>query len=61
MVHRYGCPIYCRFCGAVLKKDYIGHYCTTSNCTNQYGVDGCNEEEIKERKEKTGSTVNPRA
>lgn len=26
------CPIYCRFCGARLKKDHIGHYCPTANC-----------------------------
>lgn len=50
MANKCGCPIYCRFCGAKLKKDNIGHYCPTSNCQNQYGVDGCTEEEIKERK-----------
>lgn len=31
----------CRFCGARLKKDGVGHYCPTRNCQNQYGVREC--------------------
>ena len=41
MKSKCGCPIYCRFCGAKLKKDYVGHYCGTSNCQCCYGVDKC--------------------
>lgn len=35
------CPIYCKFCGAKLGKDYIGHFCQTANCQWQFGVDDC--------------------
>jgi hypothetical protein len=35
------CPIYCRYCGAKLMKDHVGHYCPTPNCQNQYGADNC--------------------
>lgn len=35
------CPIYCRFCGAKLKRDIVGHYCPTDNCQEQYEVKGC--------------------
>ena len=34
--------IYCKYCGAKLKKDPCGRYCPTHNCTwsqNQRGVD----------------------
>lgn len=36
-----GCPIYCKYCGAKLKKDYVGHYCPTHNCDWQHGVRHC--------------------
>ena len=35
------CLIYCRFDGAKLKKDCVGHYCPTFNCKWHYGVDDC--------------------
>lgn len=38
------CPIYCRFCGARLRRDYVGHKCPTHNCQWQHGAgdgDGC--------------------
>jgi hypothetical protein len=30
--------IYCKYCGARLKKDYIGRYCPTENCQWQHGL-----------------------
>lgn len=35
------CPIYCRYCGARLRRDPIGHYCSTQNCQWQHGVNTC--------------------
>ena len=35
------CPLYCRYCGARLRRDAVGHYCPTRNCQWQYGVKGC--------------------
>jgi hypothetical protein len=37
MKNKCDCPIYCRFCGARLKKDHIGHYCPSKNCQWSYG------------------------
>jgi hypothetical protein len=31
----------CRFCGARLKQDSVGHYCPTKNCQYQHGVKEC--------------------
>lgn len=31
--------IYCRFCGAKLKRDAIGWKCPTVNCDWEHGVD----------------------
>lgn len=39
------CPIYCKYCGAKLKKDLIGHYCGTRNCNWEYGIDSCTDYE----------------
>lgn len=39
------CPIYCKYCGAKLKKDPVGHYCPTDNCPWRNGTDNCCEEE----------------
>ena len=36
-----GCPIYCRYCGAKLRRDHVGHYCPTKNCQWQFGVANC--------------------
>lgn len=30
--------IYCKFCGAKLKKDLIGLYCPTNNCSWRHGL-----------------------
>ena len=30
--------IYCKYCGAKLKKDYIGKYCGTRNCQWEFGI-----------------------
>ena len=30
--------IYCKYCGAKLRKDHVGQYCPTKNCQWQYGV-----------------------
>ena len=38
-----GCPIYCKYCGARLKRDPVGHYCPSKNCDWQFGVKGCNQ------------------
>ena len=35
------CPIHCRYCGAQLRRDHIGHYCPTQNCQWQFGVKDC--------------------
>jgi hypothetical protein len=35
------CPLYCKYCGAKLRRDSIGHYCPTKNCQWQHGVKGC--------------------
>jgi len=26
------CPIHCKYCGAQLRIDQVGHYCPTKNC-----------------------------
>lgn len=46
------CPIYCRFCGARLKRDPVGHLCPSRNCQWEHGVPGCmkdagNDKEIR--------------
>lgn len=43
----------CRYCGAVLKLDVVGHYCPTRNCQWQHGVAGCPHGEWKERDKPT--------
>jgi len=30
--------MYCRFCGARLKRDTVGKYCPTRNCQWQHGI-----------------------
>lgn len=30
--------VYCKYCGAKLKKDHIGKYCPTRNCQWEFGV-----------------------
>lgn len=35
------CPLYCKYCGARLRRDYIGHKCPTRNCQWEFGVVGC--------------------
>jgi len=41
------CPIYCRFCGVRLKKDHVGHYCPSENCSWSFGVDECTKKKLK--------------
>ena len=48
MKKKCNCPIYCRFCGAKLKKDTVGHYCPSKNCSWSLGVEGCPIEEPKD-------------
>lgn len=31
--------VYCKYCGAKLKRDAIGPYCPTENCQWQHGFD----------------------
>ena len=31
-------PIYCKFCGAKLRRDSVGLYCPTENCQWQHGL-----------------------
>jgi hypothetical protein len=31
--------IYCKYCGAKLKKDFIGKKCGTRNCKWEFGMD----------------------
>lgn len=35
------CPIYCRYCGAKRRRDFIGHKCPTHNCQWQHGYACC--------------------
>lgn len=35
------CPIHCKFCGAKLRRDVVGHYCPTKNCQWSYQGTGC--------------------
>ena len=42
------CPIYCRYCGAKLKRDATGHYCPTRNCQWQYGASTCTPQDAEE-------------
>lgn len=28
----------CKYCGAVMKEDSVGHYCPTPNCDWQHGI-----------------------
>ena len=30
--------IYCKYCGAKLKRDMVGLHCTTRNCQWEYGL-----------------------
>jgi hypothetical protein len=36
-----GCPLYCKYCGAKLRKDVVGHYCPSKNCQWSHGAKGC--------------------
>lgn len=31
-------PIYCKYCGAKLRKDQVGPYCPTKNCQWEHGL-----------------------
>jgi hypothetical protein len=35
------CPRRCKYCGARLHRDPMGHLCPTRNCQWQHGVPGC--------------------
>ena len=30
--------LYCKYCGAKLKRDIVGQFCPTKNCQWQYGL-----------------------
>lgn len=30
--------LHCRYCGARLRRDHIGQYCSTRNCQWQHGL-----------------------
>ena len=47
------CPVYCKYCGAKLKRDWIGHICPTKNCQWEHGADGCCQRE----QQKTGRSA----
>ena len=55
------CPIYCKFCGARLKKDNVGHYCPTDNCQWEYGVNNCVIEEEEDMEKYIGYCVRCKA
>jgi hypothetical protein len=38
---RCNCPLYCKYCGAKLRRDPVGHYCPTRNCQWQHGANNC--------------------
>lgn len=38
------CPARCPYCGAKLKRDWIGCICPTKGCKNEGGVKGCQTE-----------------
>ena len=38
---RCDCPIYCKYDGAKLRRDSVGHYCPTNNCMWRHGVATC--------------------
>ncbi len=42
--------IYCRYCGARLKKDHVGKYCPTKNCQWSYTGRGYDKEEDKDER-----------
>jgi hypothetical protein len=35
------CPVYCKYCGAKLRRDPVGHLCGTRNCQWRDGVPHC--------------------
>ena len=35
------CYVFCKYCGARLKRDAVGHYCPTHNCQWSQGVSNC--------------------
>jgi len=39
------CPLYCRYCGARLKRDHVSCYCPTANCQWYLGASTCQIEE----------------
>jgi hypothetical protein len=43
--------IYCKYCGATLKKDFIGKKCGTRNCQWEFGMD--EEKDETSRREKS--------
>lgn len=45
------CPLFCKYCGAKLRVDGVGHYCTTRNCDWQQGVDDCTSGGKREKRE----------
>lgn len=36
-----GCPTHCKYDGARLRRDAVGHYCPTRNCQWEFGVPDC--------------------
>ena len=48
---RCNCPTFCKYCGAELKRDPIGHYCPTKNCQFHQGVSTCPPPSKKEERE----------
>ncbi len=49
--------IYCRYCGAKLKRDTVGMYCPTKNCQWSYTGTGMSKEDefMRQPAEKEGS------
>ena len=39
---RCACPVHCKYCGAQLRIDPMGHYCPTRNCQWSYTGSGLN-------------------
>ena len=35
------CPVYCKYDGAKLKRDTVGHRCPTRNCQWEFGANKC--------------------
>ena len=43
------CPYRCKYCGAKLDYDPVGHLCHTRNCTWEFGVPNCVRDKVQSK------------